>query len=50
MNAWAFQPHPEVWLLIASIAGLGIYAARVIGPKVVRDGSPIVTRRQFLPT
>jgi putative membrane protein len=46
MNPWRFQPHPEVWLLIASIVGLAIYAVRVIGPKVVRDGSPIVTRRQ----
>ena len=32
--------------MIASIVGLAIYATRVIGPKVVRDGSPIVTRRQ----
>jgi len=46
VNPWRFQPHPEVWLLIASIVGLAIYATRVIGPKVVRDGSPIVTRRQ----
>jgi putative membrane protein len=35
-----------VWLLIAGIVGLGVFATRVIGPKVVRDGSPIVTRRQ----
>jgi putative membrane protein len=46
MNPWAFQPHPEVWLLVASIVALALYAARVIGPKVVRDGSPIVTRKQ----
>jgi putative membrane protein len=46
MNPWRFQPHPEVWLLIASIVGLAIYAVRVIGPKAVRDGSPIVTRMQ----
>lgn len=46
MNPWRFQPHPEVWLLIASIVGLAVYAVRVIGPKAVRDGSPIVTRRQ----
>ncbi|MDH3707631.1 MAG: cytochrome c oxidase assembly protein [Acidimicrobiia bacterium] len=44
-DPWAFQPHPEVWLLIAGIIGLGVYAVRVIGPKVVTDG-PIVTRRQ----
>ena len=46
MNPWRFQPHPEVWLLVASIVGLAIYAVRVIGPKAVRDGSPIATRRQ----
>ncbi len=42
---WAFQAHPEVWLLIAGIVGLGVYAVKVIGPKVVDDG-PVVTRRQ----
>ncbi|MGQ0615728.1 MAG: cytochrome c oxidase assembly protein [Acidimicrobiia bacterium] len=45
-DPWRWQPHPEVWLLIAGIVGLALYAVRVIGPKVVRDGSPIVTRRQ----
>jgi putative membrane protein len=41
-----WQPHPEVWLLVAAVIGLGLYAARVIGPKVVHDASPIVTRHQ----
>ena len=41
-----FQPHPEVWVLVAALVLLGRYAVRVIGPKAVRDGSPIVTRRQ----
>ena len=45
-DVWRFQAHPEVWLLIVGIVGLGVAATRVIGPKVVRDGSPIVTRRQ----
>ncbi|MDW3176663.1 MAG: cytochrome c oxidase assembly protein [Acidimicrobiia bacterium] len=35
IDPWAFRPHPEVWLLIAGIVGLGFYATRVIGPKVV---------------
>ena len=48
MNAWQFHPHPEVWVLIASIIGFAVYAVKVIGPKAVRDGSPIVTRRQML--
>lgn len=41
-----YQPHPEVWVLVAALVALGFYAVRVIGPKAVRDGSPIVTRRQ----
>lgn len=45
-DVWRFQAHPDVWALIAGIVALGCYATRVIGPKVVRDGSPIVTRRQ----
>jgi putative membrane protein len=38
--------HPEVWVLIAALIGLAVYAVRVVGPRAVRDGSPIVTRRQ----
>ena len=45
-DAWSWQPHPEVWLLIAGIVGLGVYTTRVIGPKVVPAGSPVVTARQ----
>lgn len=46
-NPWAFQPHPEVWLLIASLVGAYIYLARVIGPKAVPAGQPPVTRSQW---
>jgi putative membrane protein len=46
VQPWRWQPHPEVWVLVASFVALGAYAARVIGPKVVRDGTPAVTRRQ----
>jgi putative membrane protein len=42
----AFQPHPEVWLLVVGLLALGAFAVRVVGPKAVRDGSPVVTRRQ----
>jgi putative membrane protein len=42
----SFQPHPEVWLLVVALFGLAAYAVRVIGPKVVRDGAPVVSRRQ----
>lgn len=39
INPWQYQPHPEVWVLLASIIGLGFYATRVIGPKVVKESS-----------
>ena len=39
-------PHPEVWLLVWGVVGLYIYAARVIGPKVVPAGTPAVTTAQ----
>lgn len=41
-----WQPHPEVWALLAAMIGLGFYATRIIGPKVVPDGEPVVTSRQ----
>jgi putative membrane protein len=45
-DPWRWQPHPEVWVLVAGIVGLGWYAVRVVGPHAVRPGTPIVTRRQ----
>jgi putative membrane protein len=46
VNAWAFEAHPEVWLLIGGIVALGIYATRQIGPLVVPEGEPVVTTSQ----
>ena len=46
IDPWQFQPHPEVWLLLAAIIGLGFYATRVIGPKVVAAGDEIVSTKQ----
>lgn len=43
---WRWVPHPEVWLLVGSVVGLYVYAARVIGPKVVPAGTPAVTAAQ----
>lgn len=55
VDPWRFQPHPEVWLLVAALIGLGYYAARVIGPAAVGGaggaggaGGPVVTRNQKL--
>lgn len=46
IDFWRWVPHPEVWLLVGSIVGLYVYAARVIGPKAVPPGTPAVTRSQ----
>jgi putative membrane protein len=43
---WRWVPHPEVWLLIGGVTALYVYAARVIGPKVVPAGTPAVTGAQ----
>ncbi len=42
----AWQPRPEVWLLVAALVGLGVYAARVIQPKAVAAGEAPITGRQ----
>jgi len=44
-DAWRFELHPEVWLLVGAIVGLGVYSVRVIGPLAV-PGQPVVTRNQ----
>lgn len=41
-----WQAHIEVWLLVAAVAGLGIYTARVIQPKMVAAGEPPISTRQ----
>jgi putative membrane protein len=41
---WRWVPHPEVWVLVAGLVGCYVYAARVIGPKAVRPGQPVLTR------
>jgi putative membrane protein len=43
---WRWQPHPEVWVLVGGVAALAVYALRVVGPKVVPEGRPVVTRQQ----
>ncbi len=46
-NVWRFRPHPEVWLLVGSVVGLFTYAVKVIGPKAVLPGEPVLTRKQL---
>ncbi len=43
-DPWAFQFHPEVWLLVGFVTVAYIYMVRVIGPKAVRAGQPVLTR------
>jgi len=41
-----WQPHLEIWVLIAGILGLGLYAARVIQPTVVAQGGAPISAAQ----
>lgn len=44
----SFAEHWEVWLLMLAIVSGGLYVARVIGPKVVPPGQPVITRHQAM--
>jgi len=44
-DPWRFQAHIEVWLLVAFLIAAWIYAVRVIGPRVVPAGTPVVSAR-----
>lgn len=44
----SFQWHPEVWVLVAFLASAYVYMIRVIGPKAVAPGQPVVTRRHLV--
>jgi putative membrane protein len=45
-NPWRFQPHPEVWLLVVAVLLSYIYAVRVLGPAVVKNGPAITTKQR----
>jgi len=47
VDPWRYQLHLEVWLLTAFLIGSYIYVVRVLGPRAVPAGKPIVTRRQL---
>lgn len=42
----AWQPHPEVWILVAGVVAFGWYVAHVIQPLAVAGGAPPVTTAQ----
>jgi putative membrane protein len=43
-DPWRFQANPEVYLLVTFLIGAYVYSMRVIGPRAVPEGQPIVTR------
>lgn len=43
---FAWRPHPDVWLMIVSLGLMYLYVTRVLGPKAVPKGTPVITRRQ----
>ena len=47
-DALRFQFHPEVWLTVAALIGLGFYVVRVVAPVAVPAGAASVTGRQRL--
>ncbi len=48
VDPWRYQLHLEVWLLIVFLVSSYIYVVRVLGPRAVPAGEPIVTRRQLV--
>ena len=45
-DVWGFELHPEVWLIVGFAILLAWYTVRVIAPKVVPAGEPVVTTKQ----
>jgi putative membrane protein len=43
-DPWRFQANPEVYVLVVFLIGAYVYSMRVIGPRAVAAGEPIVTR------
>jgi putative membrane protein len=46
-DPWRFQANPEVYVLVTFLIGAYVYCVRVIGPRAVPAGQPVVTRRQI---
>jgi putative membrane protein len=46
-DPFRFQPHPDVWLLVAFLTGAYVYMVRAVGARAVAPGQPVVTRRQI---
>lgn len=46
-GVWRYQIHPEVWVLVIGLTAHYVWAARVVGPKAVPEGEPVLTRRNI---
>lgn len=46
VDPWRFQMHIEVWLLVSFLIAAYVYVVRVLGPRAVPAGQPIVTKKQ----
>lgn len=47
-DPWAFNAHPEVWVLVVFFVGAYVYMVRVIGPRAVPAGQAPVSGRQIV--
>lgn len=47
-DPWAWNPHPEVWLLVAVVAVAYLRALRRLGPRHSAPGTPVATTSQKL--
>ena len=47
LDPWRFQLHIEVWVLVAFLISSYVYVVRVLGPRAVPAGEPVVTRSQL---
>ncbi len=46
-DPFRFVAHVDVWLFVAFLIAAYVYAIRVVGPKAVAVGEPVVTRKQI---
>jgi putative membrane protein len=47
-DPWRFEANPEVYVLVAFLAGAYIYMVRVLGPRAVPAGQPVVQRKHVV--
>lgn len=46
-DPWRFVPNYEVYVLVAFLAGAFVYSVRVLGPRAVPAGTPVLARREL---